>query len=58
MSPENRPRCKNGAVRDRRIYAAGIVLGVTVTVAVWLFTYQVSELVEHIEYIGGKRHYY
>jgi hypothetical protein len=55
MSPD-RPRWENGAVRDRRIYAAGIVLGVAVAVAVWLFTYQVSELVEHIEYIGGKRH--
>jgi len=43
-------------VSVRRVYGAGIVLGVALTVAVWLFTYRVSDVAEHIFYSGGKRH--
>ena len=45
-------------VSVRRVYAAGIVLGVTLAAAVWLVTYRVPHVAQYIEYIGGKRHYF
>jgi hypothetical protein len=45
-------------VSVRRVYVAGVVLGLAFAAAVWLFTYRVWDVVEYIEYIGGKRHYF
>jgi hypothetical protein len=45
-------------VTVRRAYAAGIVLGVSLGVAVWLLTYRTTDLVQHIAYIDGQRRYY
>jgi hypothetical protein len=40
----------------RRIYLAGVVLGVTLAASVWLLTYRVWELVEYIDRTG--RHFH
>jgi hypothetical protein len=50
--------CHNQGVSVRRVYVAGIVLGLTFAAAVWLVTYRVWDVVQYIEYIGGKRHYF
>jgi len=46
------------AVSVRRVYIAGVIIGVTFAAAAWLLTYRQVNLVQHVEYIAGKRHSY
>jgi len=43
-------------VRTARVYGAGVVLGATLTAAVWLYTYRVWETVEYIDRGGNHFH--
>ena len=45
-------------VSVRRVYVAGIVLGVSLAAAVWLITYRVWHVAQYIEYVGGKPHHF
>ena len=42
----------------RRVHAAVTVLAATFAAAVWLVTYRVWDVIQYIEYIGGKPHYF
>jgi hypothetical protein len=43
-------------MRTRTVYLAGVVLGLTLAVAVWLLTYRVWDVVEYIDSTG--RHFH
>ncbi len=43
-------------MRTARVYSAGVVLGGTLTAAVWLYTYRVWDTVEYIDRGGNHFH--
>jgi hypothetical protein len=44
-------------MRTARVYSAGVILGLTVAAAVWIYTYRTWNIVAYVKNVDGNRHH-